>query len=294
VEGESVCTVTDPKTHANGLTRTCMHTYQADREKAERDLAQINDNDDDEADAEGQFEDDYDDNDDDEADDVDDNEDEDDDRELRQDEKEIMDRALAALDHISKSGGAKFNFEQERFLKSHLLQWDRKKDQSGKYRTDLTFASAKESVGGGRTQTGKTALKAALAILAKLCGVTVVVVTTTTGNRDSICDDLNSERYFGRLTGKFDPTGQFEACRPLCTTICKRRGGHLAKSERHNKFLDKCITQNGVIVANLSKGSVNKVRTKIQEVRGSNVAVGFALVKDEGESVISTSLHPLI
>lgn len=285
----------DGPKHARERTDTNMHTYQADREKAEKDLEQIDDNDDDEADAEGQFEDEDDDNDDDEADDEDDNEDEDDDRELRQDEKADMEKALAALDHISKSGGAKFNFEQERFLKSHLLQWDRKMvDQSGKkYRTDLTFASAKESVGGGRTQTGKTALKAALAILAKLRGVTVVVVTTTTGNRDSICDDLNSERYFGRLTRKFDPTGQFEACRPLCTTICKRRGGHLAKSKQHNKILDKCITQNGVIVANLSKGSVNKVRTKIQEVRGSNVAVGFALVKDEGESVISTSLHPL-
>jgi hypothetical protein len=195
------------------------------------------------------------------------------DRVLRQDEKDLIDRALAALDHISKSGGAPFNFEKERFLKSHLLQWDLKKE-SGRYKNDLEFASVKESVGGGRTQTGKTALKAALAILAKLCGVTVVVVTTTTANRDSICDDLNSERYFGRLTG------EFEACRPLCTTICNKK-----------TILDKCITENGVIVANLSKGSVNKVRTKIQEVRGSNVAVGFALVKDEGESVISTSMH---
>ena len=155
------------------------------------------------------------------------------DRVLRQDEKDIIDRALAALDHISKSGGAPFNFEKERFLKSHLLQWDLKKE-SGRYKNDLEFASVKESVGGGRTQTGKTALKAALAILGKLCGVTVVVVTTTTANRDSICDDLNGPRYFGLLTG------EFEACRPLCTTICNKK-----------TILDKCITENGVIVANL-------------------------------------------
>jgi len=197
------------------------------------------------------------------------------DRVLRQDEKDIIDRALAALDHISKSGGAPFNFEKERFLKSHLLQWDLKKE-SGRYKNDLEFASVKESVGGGRTQTGKTALKAALAILGKLCGVTVVVVTTTTANRDSICDDLNGPRYFGLLTG------EFEACRPLCTTICNKK-----------TILDKCITENGVIVANLSARAVENVRKKIQEVRGSNVAMGFALVKDEGESVISTSLHPL-
>jgi hypothetical protein len=83
-------------------------------------------------------------------------------------------------------------------------------------------------------------------------------------------------------------TGQFEACRPLCTTITKQRG-----DKDHLNLLNNCITQNGVIVVNLTKASVNKVRTKIQEVRGSNVAVGFALVKDEGESVISTSMYPL-
>jgi hypothetical protein len=280
VEGERVCTATDPNTHARGLN-TYTHTYQADGGKAEEDLAQIDDNDDDEADAEGEFEDD-----DDLLDDAASGADEDNERvdegafaELRPDEEKIMDRALAALDHISESGGFEFAFDKRTFFKTNLLQWRRQKDQTtGKWRTDLKFASAKESVGGGRTQTGKTALEAALAILAKLCEVTVVVVTTTRDNQKDICKKLVS--IFGYLTG------QFEACRPLCTTITKQRG-----DKDHLNLLNRCITQNGVIVVNLTKASVNKVRTKIQEVRGSNVAVGFALVKDEGESVISTSMH---
>ena len=256
---------------------------KADPEKAEKDLAQIDDNDDDEADAEGEFEDD-----DDLLDDAASGADEDNERvdqaalaELRPDEEKIMDRALAALDHISKSGGANFTFDKRAFFKSHLLQWRRQKDETtGKYRTDLTFASAKESVGGGRTQTGKTALEAALAILAKLCEVTVVVVTTSVANQKDICKKLVS--IFDYLTG------EFAACRPLCTTITKQRG-----DKDHLVLLNNCITQNGVIVVNLTKASVNKVRTKIQEVRGLRCDVGFALVKDEGEFVISTSMHLL-
>ena len=114
---------------------------------------------------------------------------------LTQGEKDILKNALAAVQHIKDSSdGAKFNFDVETFFTKHRLQWRSKKDANGKYRHDLKFSSVKESVGGGRTQTGKTALKAAMAILAKLCGVVVVVVTTTTGNRDSICDDLKSSR----------------------------------------------------------------------------------------------------
>jgi hypothetical protein len=96
---------------------------KADPEKAEKDLAQIDDNDDDEADAEGEFEDD-----DDLLDDAASGADEDNERvdqaalaELRPDEEKIMDRALAALDHISKSGGANFTFDKRAFFKSHLL-----------------------------------------------------------------------------------------------------------------------------------------------------------------------------
>ncbi len=84
VEGESVCTVTDPNTHLSGLTRTCMHTYQADEDNERVDEAAL--------------------------------------AELRPDEEKIMDRALAALDHISKSGGANFTFDKRAFFKSHLRQ----------------------------------------------------------------------------------------------------------------------------------------------------------------------------
>ena len=74
-------------------------------------------------DAEGEFEDD-----DDLLDDAASGADEDNERvdqaalaELRPDEEKIMDRALAALDHISKSGGANFTFDKRAFFKSHLL-----------------------------------------------------------------------------------------------------------------------------------------------------------------------------
>ena len=201
--------------------------------------------------------------------------------ELTSAEEAILARALEALDHITKSGGAKFNFDKRHFLASHLRQWRRKKDHTGKYRKDLRFASAKESVGGGRTQTGKTALKAALGILARLCEVTVVVVTTTVGNRDGICDDLNSERYFGQLTG------EFENCQPLCTTIAKRE----MQGKDHDKFLEKCIYNHGVIVVNCTGSAVDKVRNKISLVRGNNQSAAFALIKDEGESAISSILR---
>ena len=201
--------------------------------------------------------------------------------ELTSAEEAILARALEALDHITKSGGAKFNFDKRHFLASHLRQWRRKKDHTGKYRKDLRFTSAKESVGGGRTQTGKTALKAALGILAHLMEVTVVVVTTTVGNRDGICDDLNSERYYGQLTG------EFANCRPLCTTTAKRE--MLGKD--HDKFLEKCLYEHGVIVVNGTGSAIDKVRNKISLVRGNNQPAAFALVKDEGESAISRILR---
>jgi hypothetical protein len=196
---------------------------------------------------------------------------------LTQGEKDILEKALAAVQHITASGGgAKFDFDVKSFFTKHLLQWRNKKD-SGKYTHNLKFSSVKESVGGGRTQTGKTALKVALAILGKLCGVTVVVVTTTTGNRDSICDDLKSSRYFGQLTG------DFESCRPECTTITTEKG--LTKRE-HDALLDKCIHEHGTIIVNLTNGSIDKCRMRISQARGVETpsGVGFALIKDEGDT----------
>jgi len=136
-----------------------------------------------------------------------------------------------------------------RFFISHLVQWRRKKDKDGKFRHNLRFDSAKESVGGGRTQTGKTALKAALGILAKLCGIVVVVVTTTTGNRDSICADLIT-RYFKPLTG------DLQSLVPLVTTITKPAGRTKAE---HDGDLEKCILDHGCVIVNLTNSSVDKV-----------------------------------
>ena len=136
-----------------------------------------------------------------------------------------------------------------RFFILHLVQWRRKKDKDGKFRHNLRFDSAKESVGGGKTQTGKTALKAALGILAKLCGVVVVVVTTTTGNRDSICADL--------ITSYFKPlTGDLQSLVPLVTTITKPAGRTKAE---HDGDLEKCILDHGCVIVNLTNSSVDKV-----------------------------------
>ena len=108
-----------------------------------------------------------------------------------------------------------------------------------------------------------------------------MVVTTTVGNRDGICDYLNSERYFGQLTG------EFEDCQPLCTTIAKRE----MQGKDHDKFLEKCIYNHGVIVVNCTGSAVDKVRNKISLVRGNNQSAAFALIKDEGESAISSILR---
>ena len=133
----------------------------------------------------------------------------------------------------------------------------------------IKFRDVKESIGGGRTQTGKTALKAAMAIIARLCRVLVVVVTTTLANRDKICDDLNSPRYFRQL----------ETTKPICTTITRRE---LSASE-HEQVLDECIQKGGVIVVNLTASSVKKVRKLIQQARGVG-SVGWTLIKDEGDT----------
>eukprot|EP00961_Rhodomonas_salina_P167423 2256111-Rhodomonas_salina.1 len=69
-----------------------------------------------------------------------------------------------------------YNFDVERFVKrveeiSHRLQ--------GKSAArDLVFRDMRELIAGGCTQTGKTAYKAALALLGKQCKFTTIIVTT--------------------------------------------------------------------------------------------------------------------
>jgi hypothetical protein len=74
---------------------------------------------------------------------------------LEGEEEDIVKKALEQVEQI-ELGGAKFYFEKERFFRKHIIQWRSKKDKrSGRFRDHLKFSEVKESVGGGRTQTGK-------------------------------------------------------------------------------------------------------------------------------------------
>ena len=63
---------------------------------------------------------------------------------LTQGEKDILEKALAAVQHIAASGGgAKFDFDVKTFFTKHLLQWRSKKD-SGKYRKTKAGITAEQ------------------------------------------------------------------------------------------------------------------------------------------------------
>jgi hypothetical protein len=74
------------------------------------------------------------------------------DEDLGDKEEEILKDALT---DVEKMGGDKFNFDVKELFRKHLLLWRRKKDKDGGYDNFLKFRKVKESVGGGRTQTGK-------------------------------------------------------------------------------------------------------------------------------------------
>ena len=84
--------------------------------------------------------------------------------------------------------------------------------------------------------------------------VAIVVVTTTTHNRDEICTDLN-KRYFNFLD---------ERSRPKCLTI-SRPIGSLGKKD-YEDDLKACIKESGAIVVNLSATAIRKVRLKLGQV----------------------------
>lgn len=109
----------------------------------------------------------------------------------------------------------------------------------------------------------QTALKAAMSILGKIMGVCVIIVITTTTNRDEICDKLNGG-YFKYLDLKF---------RPTCLTILKPKGfiNENNDGQDYEKILEVCIRTYGTIVLNLSGFSVQKVRRMLMQVWDDNV-----------------------
>ena len=122
----------------------------------------------------------------------------------------ILALALSDIQKITDSG-VRFNFDVAYLFRKHLTEWSRHLSRDF---NNLTFREVKESVAGGRTQTGKTAFKVALSILGWRCGVSILVVTTTASSRDKICSDITN-RYLACL-----PEDQ----RPPCLNISQVGG----------------------------------------------------------------------
>ena len=184
--------------------------------------------------------------------------------------EEILAQALADVRKIVDAGG-RFNLDVADLFRKHLADWTRL--LSGNF-NKLDFSEIKESVAGGRTQTGKTAFKVALAILGWRCGVTTIVITTTASSRDKICADIN-ERYLSFL-----PEGE----RPLCLNISQP-----GERKEHKAKLQQCVVGNGVIIVNLTSAAVDKARKLLQEVRGAGKPVAWALIKDESDTMDRTA-----
>ena len=91
---------------------------------------------------------------------------------MKQWQQNILSKAMADVKKIEDSGG-RFNFDVEDLFIKHIAEWSLK---LGRDYDHLCFSDVKESVAGGRTQTGKTAFKVALAILGRHMKVAVVSV----------------------------------------------------------------------------------------------------------------------
>ncbi len=88
-------------------------------------------------------------------------------------------------------GRKRYNFGGEegldRFLREVKSVFDKLKTKE-----KIQFHEIVEQVAGGYTQTGKTAFKAALAILGKISGVANIVITTVVDNRRRLVHDLKA------------------------------------------------------------------------------------------------------
>ena len=175
-----------------------------------------------------------------------------------------------------------YNFEYERFVRRaeqiafELKQKSLRPNRNGKFKSKHT----KELIAGGYTQTGKTAYKAALAILGKQCGFTTIIITTTVENRNKLALDLNTT-YFANL---------HDDDRPLCMTISKVDPEQ--SPAQHREMLKKCVWKNGAIVVNLTGSSINKVRDLWAQIKGlggpSPKKLNFVVVKDESDAMDRT------
>ncbi len=172
-------------------------------------------------------------------------------------------------------GRKRYNFGGEegldRFLREVKSVFDKLKTKE-----KIQFHEIVEQVAGGYTQTGKTAFKAALAILGKISGVATIVITTVVDNRRRLVHDLK-ENYFAGI----------ELCnRPECLDISDTIDDEEKIS--HADRLKRCIVNHGVIVVNLTGGAIKKVRKVISELRDSGLIVPFSLVKDESDTMDRT------
>jgi hypothetical protein len=141
----------------------------------------------------------------------------------------------------------------------------------------MTYRSVPEQVAGGRTQVGKTAFKAMLAILSKRRGLATVIVTTTADLRNEIAKELQT-RYFSKLP--------LISC-PKCMSVNKPKGDERSRSQYDEDLLN-CVSEYGVVVVNCSKSAINKISAKIQLLRGRNCPANFVLIKDESDTMDRT------
>ena len=148
----------------------------------------------------------------------------------------------------------------------------------GKGYKKVSYNNVPEHIAGGATQIGKTGYKALAGILCRARSVVTVVVTTTRDLRNQLVQTLNSD-YFSLLP---------EHIRPRCMSVTKPRGDPRSASE-YAEDLQRCLADYGVLVVNCSKYSVDRVCSKIAEVRGRNRRLDFVLVKDESDVLNRTS-----
>jgi hypothetical protein len=159
----------------------------------------------------------------------------------------------------------------------HLLCAVDEHIQHGKGNRKIKYSEIPEHVAGGETQIGKTGYKALVGILGKQRSVLTVVVTTTRDLRNQLIQSLSSD-YFSALP---------DDLRPRCMSVTKPRSDPRSAAQYHQE-VQRCISEHGVLVVNCSKYSVDRVCSKIAEVRGRNRRLDFLLIKDESDVLSRT------
>ena len=192
---------------------------------------------------------------------------------------EVARRTLEIMKDICAtelSSTFKPNFDVRRYVRSvveNIGGWKHDKGSSG-----TLFA-------GGATQSGKSAFKSVLILIAKHFGLPVIIVTKGVGESKDLTqklseqiDSASEEQSLAELKGDLGVGTPVDL--QYVRSVSVRDG------KKHAFTLEDCLKAGGVIVSAESASQVNKVANAVRILREEDPDFAFVLVFDEADDYI--------